>query len=321
MKSKNIIFLCFYCSLILLWGCYKLPAEKTLPLNEAHQKLIKLCREEYKTGIIVKPFPNTVWIYLPVAEGFMQLKANDDGPKTSNEAKETRTINFLDGKFENGVFKIQHDITLAQTYAKDYGYGNTFTEKYQNQQRDILTAISRVYNQVEPTHSTAAAQKVPDFFILVGADIVNGIETQTMFTFPDLKRVMTDAFFQDEYTKRNIMDYPKGDTKIIGDWKGTHLKTYEMTWGEFLSKQMVHRIHSKYERSAFPPTGTDQEEILKIVAEALTAYHFQGFQSVELNDLHNKKINRVAHAQMQKLIEDAASSKEKEGKLIEIHFR
>ena len=250
----------------------------------------------------------------------MELKANPDGPRTSDVPKETRQINFLDGKFEDSVFKITYDIALGRSYSKEYGYGNTFSQEYQNKQRDILTAIQRVYTETETSAQQQPAQdKVPDFFVMVAADITNGIETQIIINFQDLKRVLTDAYFQEEYVKRAIMDYPTGNKDIIGDEDGKHLHVYDMTWGEFLSKQIVHRIRTKYERSAFPPVDEDKIEILRAVKETVNAYNFTDYTAVQLKDLNRGTLTKINQKGLEETVNVDVPEPEK-GRLIQINF-
>jgi len=323
MKSKKKFiqpaFFLFFLPLFFL-GCSQPKPVKTIPLTEAHQKFLQLCKDEYHLDLKLIPFENTVWIYLPLDKTFMELKANPDGPKTSDVPKETRQINFLDGKFEDQTFKITYDISTGRSYSKEYGYGNTYSEEYQNKQRDILTAIQRVYTQTDTTNQKPPAQdKVPDFFIIVAADIADGIETQMIVNSQDLKRVLTDAFFQEEYVKRAIMDYPTGGKDIIGDREGKHLRPYDLSWGEFLAKQIVHRIRTKYERSAFPPIDEDKMEILKIVKEAVNAYTFTDYTNVELKDLNHGTLTKINQKGLEETVKVDVPEADK-GRLIEINF-
>ena len=106
------------------------------------------------------------------------------------------------------------------------------------------------------------------------ADIVNGLEARTWLHLNDLKRAYTDQTFHGEYAKRVISEQPFGDPAIIGDALGSHVDFKYISMPEFLSKQMIFRINFKYTRSAFPPTSTPKEEILKAAAETVGSYDF-----------------------------------------------
>ena len=318
-RLAPVFFFLFSLSLGIL-GCEKTQAPQPLPLSEAHQKFLKLCQEEYQLDIKLFPFENTLWIYLPLDKNFIEMKANPGGPKESDQPKEARRINYLNGKFEDQTFKITYDITPGKSYEKEYGYGNTYSEEYQNKQRNILTAIHRVYMQMESSDpKQPAPEKVPDFFILVAADIATGIETQMIINFGDLKRVLTDTGFQEEYVKRAIIDYPIGHPDIVGDREGKHLKPYDLSWGGFLSKQIIHRIRSKYERSAFPPVEEDKIEILKILKEAITAYQFEDYVAIELKDFNQKTLFKIDPEGLEKTVKIDPPEVQK-GRLIEINF-
>jgi len=127
---------------------------------------------------------------------------------------------------------------------------------------------------------------VPDFFVIVGADIVNGLEAQVLFNFEDLKRAYTDQSFYGEYAKRVISEQPYGNIEIIGDKKGNHVKYKSLSWPEFLAKQMVFRVNFKYQRSSFPPSNDTRLELLTIAADTVSAYQFKDFASIELQDLN-----------------------------------
>ena len=278
------IILCL-CVLSTLGGCAS-PPQPLRKLSEAEKKLIEICQNEYKLEIVLKPLNNTLWIYVPQREAFLDFKANDQGAQNSPEAKESLSIKFLEGKFIDGTFKLTYDIGTSKTYTKDYGFATQFNEQYQENQRNILTAIYRAFADLQITSKgSPQAEKTPDFFILVIADIIKGIETQTTFYFPDILRGMSDPSFNEEYTKRIIPDSPVGNKDIILDNRGDHLDIQELTWAEFLIKQIVYRIQYKYQRSSLPPSAETKNEILKIFKETVEAYQFKDFTAFELHDL------------------------------------
>lgn len=285
----------------MLGGC----SAQTPPLRElsdAEKKMIEICKNEYQFDVVLKSLNNTVWIYLPRTESFLDLKANEKGPQNSSDPKESLSIKFLNGNFTDGIFKLEYDIGSSKTYAKDYGFATQFSEQYQKDQRNILTAVYRAFSDLHVLDKNSPeAIKTPDFFILVIADITKGIETQTTFYFRDLLRGMSDPLFQEEYTKRFISDYPTGNKDIIFDRRGNHLNIEELTWPKFLIKQIVYRIQYKYQRSAFPPASEAKNEILKIAKETLEAYHFEDFEAIELQDLGDNSSRRIKKSQLKEI--------------------
>jgi len=193
-----------------------------------------------------------------------------------------------------------------------------YTDAFTKNRQALLTALARAYGDVESHEGKAGmyeriagdvdydgeeknlkhkklvqgyvpTAKVPDFYVIVLADIVTGLEVRTYIYLKDLLRGMTDLSFSEEYTRRLITDDPTGQTSIINDKTGRHLKTFDLTWPEFLTKQIVTRIKFKYAQSDFPPSDDTESEILKITAQTLNGYSFDEFSNVELTDLADNK--------------------------------
>jgi len=131
---------------------------------------------------------------------------------------------------------------------------------------------------------------VPEFIVMTIADIVTGIESQTLFYASDLRRALVDQSFREEYVKRTISDYPQGNENIIDDATGEHLDYHAITWREFITKQIVHRIKFKYERSGFPPTEDTKTEMLTQIGITINTYDFSDFEMIDISDL-NEKLN------------------------------
>ena len=237
-----------------------------------------MCNEEHNFTVTVTPFDHTVWVYLPLEEGLLHMKANTKGFSNSPVSSVKPTIKFLDGKYQDGNFHLTYDIAPSKGYAKSYGYTSEFSEEYKSKQRNLLTAIYRTFNE---------SSEPPAFFVIVMADIINGLESKTFIHFEDLKRAYIDPSFHEEYAKRIISEQPLGNAEMISDRTGASVSYSDLTWPEFLSKQMIFRINFKYQRSAFPPSNDTQAELLNIAADTVSAYDFTNFTSIELHDLNN----------------------------------
>ena len=97
--------------LVLMTGCGKPPPPKVpQTLSQANQTFLKLCKEESKLEPLITPLENTLYIYLPVEHSILDLKANADGPETSDTPKEKPIINFFDGYFDGNNFTFNYDI-------------------------------------------------------------------------------------------------------------------------------------------------------------------------------------------------------------------
>lgn len=300
--------------LILVLGCAKKEPPDIATLPQASQKFIELAKSEYNLEVVLYPVQNTLWVYLPLEEHFLDLKASAEGPQSSAGASESAVINFLDGRFEKDAIVLRYDIGLTKSYAKSYGYKTAYTEQYQKKQQNLLTALYRSYGQ--SAASSTEDGGIPEFFVTTAADIINGLELTTLVHWGDLKRVFEDQSFREEYSRRAVSDYPVGNTAAIGDKEGRHLNVHAVSWPEFITRQMVYRIQYKYQQSSFPPSEDTKGEILAIAAETAGAYAFTDFHSVILHDLRTGTTAAIPRAELNNY-----RSSQTPGRLIHIHFQ
>ena len=284
-------------------GCSDLWKAPAPTQSLAQEAFVKICKEEFHYPVVVKTVGHTVWIYLPIEEDIFSLKANDEKPSESSQKKRAFSVEYLDGHFDDRTFRLEYDILPVTKPMKGYGYQNAASEKYSRKKNNILTAISRTYfdlgeepggpDSLNAEHETgrqdvnkahAGGEKPPDFFVIVITDIVNGIETEEIFYLKDFKRYMSQEMPHEEYSKRYLSEI-KGDKSAIGDRAGNHLDYKEVTWPEFLIKQIIRRISFKYQTSDFQPTENTEMEIVRIVGEAVKAYSFEDFTAVQLHNL------------------------------------
>lgn len=327
-------------------GCSKAP-KKDIPISPAaaHQKFVQLCKDDYNLNIVTKAFEHSLWIYLPLDDSYLSIAASKDGPMKSSAPDEKLNIKFLDGAFTDSTFQIRYDIGLHKSYIDHKGIETRVSEEYSAKQRFLFEAITRAYADVEKLpdsdrhveevpgdvtylddRKSAAHKKlvqsdvetasVPDFFVMVIADIEKGIETKMYVYLQDLLRATHDQGFGEEYLKRLVVDQPIGHEVIIGDKTGSHLDAYDLTWPEFLTKQMLYRIQYKYQQSAFPPSEDTRSELLNIAADTVGAYGFTDFSSVELHDLSDGSTDVVGREEL-----SAYSSEPSRGRLIHIRFQ
>ena len=240
--------------------------------NEADNYFFKIAKEEFKYQPALVATGKTLWIYVPLKTEIFRMKAKEEGP-----AAKTKKISVesLEGKFEDRVFIFDYDIAPAVKPADNKGLANDYTETFNETYRNILTAISRAY-----LNSSAP----PDFIIVVFADTHNGVEVIDTLCVEDLKKYQSGALPQEEYALRILTD-SKGDPKIINDTTGTSLDPQEMTWGDFLARQIAKRIQFKFEQSDFTPDEDITKEILTLTRETLHSYQFLDFAAVRLHDL------------------------------------
>jgi hypothetical protein len=318
--SHSLLLLCAFG--ICAHGCdIPPPAIIKKSLNEANQYLVRIAKDDYKIDLKVIPLQNTIYIYVPMDAPLIEIKAKEGPPAPFQPAAEKREVHFLDGKLASREFHFSYDISPVKQYPPEYlGHQSQYSETYQKFYRYILTSLSRAYADVEQlpdsgkfvhkvkgdidyanknsqeqkdhkrlVHNYVSTDHVPSFFILIIADVKNGLWTQTIFYFPDLYRGLFDRDFQEEYVKRTVSDQVKGSVKIIGDYAGDNILLEEMTWENFLTKQILQRIQYKYGPSSFPPEGPDEQIIFNIVRETLKMYPFRDFDGARLTDLRNQQ--------------------------------
>lgn len=307
---------------ILLYfsGCFHRPVDESLlqPLTEPEKKLAALCKKDYGVDIVLRRMANTLWVYVPTEDQFLNLKVSEDGPKPAQPPDEALAIHFIDVDYKDRVFTVRYDIGKTKKSTEDFGYTWQYVESFSNLRRQIPTAISRAFADVEENEKTGQMQErvegdvdygdsrkqashktlvqshvktnpVPEFFVIVIADIKNGLEAKMTFYFKDLRRGMTDPSFTEEYTRRIIAENMTGHAAIIGDKLGRHVKFDNITWPKFLSKLIAYRIRYKFAISSNTPSEDIDKEVLNVTATTLNIYPFNGFYGVLMKNLDTGK--------------------------------
>ena len=297
------------------------PQEKPLTLNEAHQKFITLCQEEYKFDVKVFPLKNTIWIYLPTDKLFYDYKATEPKPVAEKKAEDKFKVNFLDVQFENNSFVVSYDISKIKQYpSKDPGYASNNSEDFSQKYRGIFTAILRAYFDVKETETASFAfdrelkatppQKIqayikksgiPEFFVIVIADIKTGLKVEYIANLEDYKKYANNALPYEEYSQRLIYQMT-GDIGLTNDAEGKNLKTREITWSEFLTKQIINRINFKYGQSQFTPSENVEKEITQAIGETIIFYDFDDFDAAILKNLGQDKTQTIQKSQIKESV-------------------
>lgn len=273
-----------------LAGCSKTTPPAPRPLSEMHQKFLKICQDEHKLKVVLKPLRNTVWIYVPLDDDLMKVSSTPEGARKSDMGEDRPAVKYLGSVHNDRRFKITYDIHPDKNYVQTPGYRLGYSSAYQKISQEILTSVSRAYFELTDA---------PQFFVTVIADVKNGVEMENIFYLDDLKKYMAfGALPQEEFLKRSIYE-ARGKTDWIGDSEGRHLAYSEMTMPEFLAKQMSNRISFKFQKSSFPPSADTRGEILKAVVETLKSYNFTDFNYVELRDLDTGLTETVSPAELQ----------------------
>jgi hypothetical protein len=253
------------------------------------------------------------------------MTASKQGPVKPSAAQAKPTIKFIDAEFSQNSFQLRYDIALEKSYVGSNGIETQYSEELRAKPGYLLLAVGGAYAEVEKkpgsngyvekvagdvdfmgkrknaahkelVHAHVKTEYVPDFFVVVIADIKTGFAMRTYFYLQDLRRATQDPGFIEEYGKRIVSEQPVGHEMIIEDKKGAHLEARDLTWPEFLAKQIVHRANFKYTQSSFPPSPDTRNELLKVVAETVGAYDFKDFDSVTLKDMGKDTVEMVSRS-------------------------
>lgn len=303
--------------------------------------------EEYNRDVIVHSFNHSMWVYAPLNESFFRFSALPQGPKQSKSNQQIYNINYLNGQYADSVFMIDYDISQIAKYEASPGYESKYNEEFLTVQRNLMTSLYRAFGHFEQdprdgryyapvegdvtyldpsknsthkefVHSHMQTDRAPEIFVMVIADITHGLEITMLTTLPDIKRAHTDHNFMEEYQRRFVTDPLIGDQVIIQDTQGRHVDFHDVTWSEFLIKQMLHRIRNKYQHSAFLPSDDTRRELLTIAADTVGAYEFTGFNAVRLHDLAADSETSVTRDELAPYRQDSAPATQ--GRLIRLQF-
>ena len=294
-------------------GCSQ-KLEQKFTVTEAQKIFQNKCLKDFNMHIRTRQVGSTFWIYLPVKDPIFDYEVQK--PKTTDQPSANKfVVNFTDGKFKNGLFLFEYDIVdKKKSKDEDYGFNSSYTDSYIKNQNNLFTAIYEVFLNTKAKGS----EVLPQFFVLVITDIKKGIETRATFYLDDFVRYMSGAIPYDEYVKRFLSDR-KGSSSMIGDETGSHIKYTNITLSEFLTKQIVNRIHFKFQYSDFPPGENYDNAIIGIVADTLRYYKFKDFTNVRLSNIRLGKKYLFDKSQLVNFGDD--KPKENQGKLIHIRFK
>ena len=274
---KPILITLLSLSLFLaLPGCSKSPAPPTLSLSEADQKFTDILQNEFHYKPIVRPLGKTLWVYMPGEREIFKYKATES---TEQSPQKKFAIEYLDGKFEDNRFVIDYDIIPAIKASNNNGLSSSFTDEFNKEYQNSLGAIKNSYLDIKIA---------PDFIGIIFADVKNGLAMTNIFSLDDFKQNQASALSNEEYLLRTITE-TKGNKTIIDDWEGKKFDFKEITWPDFLTKQIINRINFKYQRSDFPPQEDATKEIAKLISITTKYYHFTDFISAKINNLRDNK--------------------------------
>ena len=259
----SILFFVCHCA-----GCVK-PPPPSAAVAEADETFQRICKEDFGYEVKTKIFEHTYWIYFPFEYDIGALKPGETNTKFIPE--------HINGYFHQGSFHIEYDLVPRRKPKSPLiKYTDEFNERYAN----IFAALSQSFFE------TGKPPEGIDFLKIILADTKNGIKFEALIHAEDFTNSLSGFLPNDEYSKRLVSNLD-GDGNLIGDKKGKAIDFHDITWPEFITEQILHRIRFKFGSSDFPPSDDLEAEILAIVMLTIHYYDFEDFQAVNLHDLRN----------------------------------
>ena len=271
-KHHLFIILCLLLT-CLYSGCSRQEV-KLYPKTEAEEGFIRFCKEEFNRDVITRHVDDTLWIYLPYEEDILKFQVNKfpQIPKF--------TVVFIDGNLKDAALRFEYQIVALSKTEKNKGYSYNFTEETNKDFGLLLYGIRDKYFN---------AEHQPKFYIIVLADLINGVEFQYTIYGTDLKKYLDQAITPSEYYNRMLQDL-RGNVLIIGDKIGRHLSYEKLEFSQFLVEQIMQRIRFKFTKADFKLETTTEEEIFKIISYCADTYEFREFSKVVLENLESQDI-------------------------------
>ena len=272
--------------IFLIPGCSAAPGP-SYTIKNLSASLSEICKNEYNIPIVSKLQGQTLWVYIPLEE---ELFIETDKPEEYSKKFEVKSI---DGSLSGGSINLGYDIQEIPE-AKE-----SQNKKFNPQAMDKINKILRSLRRV--VFSLRHDKYEPKFFIIVAADIKNGIELIEITYIDDLKKAFYGIISWSEYQQRSLQDI-KVSLEAIGDFKGRHLKFQDIDFREFLVEQIRQRIRQKFNRAEVEKGADIDKEVLKSIKNVLEIYKFQDFLVLDLRNLiTDKKISLSRAAVFEKI--------------------
>lgn len=281
LKNYNkIIYILLTC---LLCAC-AIETSPTYNIENVAQGLQKIINNEYKMDCKVVLTGQTLWIYLPIKERIIvEADAKEEKPR---EYTKSYDINSVNGDYGYGILKFSFDIQKARNAAKET-QSTKYNPKLFEKMNQVLRSIRRIF------FSFKRHANEPKFFVLVIADIENGIELTDVTYIDDLKKASYEMISWVEYRYRTVEDIQLAP-QAIADIEGEHLKLYDVDMARFLIAQIKQRIRYKFAGAESKQDMDINKEVLKVIKYVLSVYQFKDYTLVDTTNLATGDSNSLS---------------------------
>jgi len=268
------IFACLGCSTSFVPTYSKSEVEKAIP---------RILSAEYKEDAVVRLSGSTLWMYLPLEDIFEKAEKPE-------KFLEKFIIEQNNVKFRADQVRCAYLIKTVPEREKSQEY--VFNKKAQEKISNAIQVLRRVILSMNRRERDEMR-----FFILVAADIKNGLElTETIYA-QDLIKVTYGFISPDEYRHRVSINSVLS-LSVVGDKAGKHIEYKDMTLREFIARQIAHRVTLKFQKPEVEQNVDVDKEVARIVSETLNIYKMRNISRAWLDNLFTKSKVELTHSQI-----------------------
>ncbi len=282
MRITRLFFILTLTAALLAPGCAWMK-ERTFTPSQAETKLIDFCLKEGALSVVTRNMGNTLWIYAPIEEPIFEIKPSRDKEKAERKVQPFSLLS-LQSEFLEKKFRFEYDVVPKVLSGEAPSYGSAYNETYTKKRQLIYQALQEsLFNAKD-----APPDIMPEFIVVMIADVTKGLATKSVFYLKDLKRYISEALPPDEYYLRELNEVV-GKEELAGDKLGKHAPYAEITWVWFLTEQIKNRFRAKIADTRLPD-DTDAGIILaRAAANTLRFYPFEEYDGVVLYDVRSRK--------------------------------
>jgi hypothetical protein len=268
-----------YALLILLLLAFTCQAGAAITREEFNSSLADIGKNKYQTHLVCKEVGETIWIYLP----YTSARSGIGGTK---EEKNDLYLEYQIASFN--PFRTADPPELKFLVQKIVGEIRGLLLNCSSPYKFfvlVVTNISSPLNTWEDWY-IGYIQDVKDYY--VGKDFSG--EGYARMTW-SLEEIKLNPVFDKEGNP--VLD-EKGKQQQISeafrDTEGKHVAYHEMTFREFVPKQIKWRIYKRftieYNKTPFDVTEKEKkDEVVKIIQKVFKAYNFSEFENIYLRDM------------------------------------
>lgn len=234
----------------------------------------KILRDEYKMKARSRLVGGALWVYVPVDELFERTKGNDPADKI----RERFEIQENESVLREGLLRVSYLVKpIVPEREKDQGY--KISKKAMEKINNAWEVVRRVLFSM-----SARDREQVQFYVLMAADVSNGLEIRETIYYKDLIKVLYRVISPGEYHHRVAVKSGLRP-EVIGDWEGNSVKYADVKFKDFLCNQIEHRVGLKFQKPEVEQSADADKEVRKVVLEVLTIYGFTDFTVAELTNL------------------------------------